>query len=297
MPYQSLRTLRSELTGIRLAAADTSLWSIIATVNQRARTAINDAVRTYPFHSIAVYSSAKLTSGAAIAIPPAIERIVSIEAIDTSTGATIVPSNYNHVPDGSTNLLTVHITRAPTVTHFLKIKYERRTEMLPENRSLQASVDSVGNVSVQVESPQSLPQEWEPQGYLELSNPTASLIEVCYYNSINPALGFNVIKGQLNTPALAWAANTSIIVSPVITAPPESVAVIMAGAEANMYNFWLSHRALYDQYTALTGLATLDIAELLGIVRTTEDRADRRYKRLRKPPPPGRAKTRIRGDR
>ena len=106
MPYQSLRTLRSELTGIRLAAADTSLWSIIATTNQRARIAINDATRTYPFYSVAVYSSAKLpSSGATISIPPAIERIVTIEALDATTGAGLVPSAYNHVPSPSTTYL------------------------------------------------------------------------------------------------------------------------------------------------------------------------------------------------
>jgi hypothetical protein len=79
--------------------------------------------------------------------------------------------------------------------------------------------------------------------------------------------------------------------------PPEAVAVMMSAAEANMYQFWLSHRALYDQYTALAGVQALDIAELLGMVRTIEDRADRRYKRLRKPPTPTRSQTRMRVDR
>ena len=299
MPYQSLRTLREELTGIRLAAANTSLWSIAATINQRARSAVNDAVRTYPFYSRAVYSSAQLpSSGATIPIPTDVERIISIEAVNTSTGAAIVPSDYRHVPTGSTNLLTVYITRQPADTYFLKVSYERRMEMLPENRSLAAAItDSLGPVTVQVNSPGTLVTDWEPQGYLELSNAAGTAMEVCYYNSINPAVGFNVVKGQLNTPPLTWALASSITVSPVVMIPPEATAVIMAAAEANMYSFWLSHRALYDQYTALTGLQTLDVAELLGIVRTTEDRADRRYKRLKKAPPPTRVKVGIRGDR
>lgn len=298
MPYQSLRTLREELTGVRLGASDTSLWSIVTTVNQKARNAINDAVRTYPFESVAVYSSAILpSSGVTIAIPPAIERIINIEAVEASGLGTIVPRDFDHIPTGTTNLLTVHITRAPTTTFFLKIEYARRTEMFPEDLSLAASVTSSGG-TVQVARPEALAHEWEPEGYLELSDPDVDNIEVCYYNSIQHDLGFNVIgRGQLGTPIGTWAVGSSITVSPVISAPPESVAVIMAGAEANMFNFWLSHRALYDQYTALTGLQTLDIAELLGIVRTTEDRADRRYRKLKKVPRVTQAKLRIRSDR
>jgi len=118
-----------------------------------------------------------------------------------------------------------------------------------------------------------------------------------YYNSINHETGFaGLVKGQMGTRTLQWTVSDSITVSPVVTMPPEAVAVILSSAESNMFQFWVSHRALYDQYTTLAGVQSLDIGELLGMIRTGEDRADRRYKRLRKPPTPTRTKTRIRGD-
>jgi len=54
-----------------------------------------------------------------------------------------------------------------------------------------------------------------------------------------------------------------------------------------MYHFWVRNRALYDQFTAVASLQNLDLGDLLGLVRTEEDRADRRYKRSRQAPAPG----------
>jgi hypothetical protein len=299
MAYQSLRTLRAELTDIRLAAADTSLWSIQATVNQRARVAINDALRAYPFFQRAVEHSIVLpASGRYVTLPKGVERVFSVRAKQTSGVGSITPSAFYHKPGENTNLLEVHITKTPLTSYWLEIDHERRVDALPNDRSLQASINSVGNVYVQVEDQESLVQDWPQQGFLELSDPDGKLLEVAYYNSINHELGFTgVVKGQMGTRTLAWTAANSITVSPVVMMPPEATAVVMAAAEANMYQFWLSHRALYDQYTALAGVQSLDIAELLGMVRTIEDRADRRYARIKKPPSPGRVQTQMRGDR
>jgi hypothetical protein len=296
MAYQSLRTLRNELTGIRLAAADTSLWSIVATVQQRARVALNDALRSYPFWTQAVYSSAVLSDPVQIIpLPPKVERVVAIKAMDTTLGTMLAPKDYLHLPQGNTNLITISVSRQPRESHYLEIQYEYRLEAFPEQVNLAAVVASNASI-ISVVNPHTLAQEWEPQGFLEIASPNNTYAEVVYYNSIDPNVGFHVTRGQLGTIPRYWPASDSAYATAVTNVPPEALSVIMAAAEANMYAFWVSHRALYDQYTSLVGLQQLEIAELLGIIRTTEDRADRRYKRVRRPPAPGQVRVRRRSD-
>ena len=54
-----------------------------------------------------------------------------------------------------------------------------------------------------------------------------------------------------------------------------------------MYKYWQAHRSLYDQWISVSGVTQLSAEELLGMIRTEEDRADRRYRKTKTLPKPG----------
>jgi hypothetical protein len=104
------------------------------------------------------------------------------------------------------------------------------------------------------------------------------------------------LRGLKGTTARTWAVGASVTINPVIFIPPEAEASLMSEAEANMFAFWISHRAMYDQYTSMMGIAALDVKDLLAMVRTLENRAERRSARVNKSMSPSRAKVSKRND-
>jgi len=125
-------------------------------------------------------------------------------------------------------------------------------------------------------------------GYLEIV-PAANtarhhLREVLKYQLATPT-GFTGLTRAVEGPLLNWSGGD--VVSAVFEGPHEAVPVIMAAAEGNMYGFWRAHRALYDQFTAVAGIQGMAPEDLLGMIRSEEDRADRRYRKVKKMPAPG----------
>jgi len=86
-----------------------------------------------------------------------------------------------------------------------------------------------------------------------------------------------------------------------LEAPHETYSVIVLESQANMFQYWLGHRAMYDQFATASQIAQLDVEEILTIVATLRKQAGERYLRLTapekyQPPKPGTYKTERRKD-
>lgn len=287
---KSLRTLTEELTGIRLAAADTSLWSIQSSVAERARLAINDAINTHKFYYEAVDQTIRLPYKALkVAIPPWAERVIEVGMWDSSMVVLTSVTDFDHIPTPQTNLIKVDVTPASTNSaRYLEVHYEARVQELPPPMSLKTNVGSADATFVVPVNAYKAKGNWPPEGYFELSAMQTSregYREVVHYQSISATTGFLCdVRGAMDTTPLAWAASDSVYISPLLVAPPEAIASLMVEAEANMFAYWVGHRAQYDQYVVAAGQEALDVETILAVVRTLEGRAERRYSKVRRVP-------------
>lgn len=301
---KSLRQLRSDLVDVRLQANNASVWSMVTTVTRKANQAINDAIATYKFSVEGIYSSVALTSGpSVIALPQDIGRIIRIEAAGDTSRARRAITVYNHVPTAQTNLLYLNQSAASanvlsgnnvTPVEKLDIIYEYRQEALP------ADIVVIGNglttvggdLTVSGGSPAAV---WRSPGYLELSVPleTSDIREIVRYDLALPT-GFTGLTRNIE--GMLWHWTGGSVISAVYEAKEETVPVLMASAQATMYDFWIRHRALYDQYNLAAGVPPLDAKELLQISTSYERRADLKYRRIMTLPKPSHIKARrIRG--
>jgi len=298
---KSLREIREELTGIRLAAVETSIWNVVTTINKRALVAINDAIRTYEFPVMEVYSSANLaTTANVIVMPQNTRRILGIRGQpDTITGRVETNLEYRYFPTTMTKYLVINVDNTLEAGR-VDIHYEYRLTEFPEDLLLMTAVPKV---SVQffagTDTFGGVPAQWEGPGYVELTNTSSgNAREVIWYESVvhtdnNKVVFRNPVRAVEGATGL-WPAGTKV--SKTIPIDPEALAVIQPAAEANMFAYLAGHRALYDQYSILVGVGALDITDVLAMVRTIEDRADRRYKRQKKAPAPGRVQLRGRSN-
>ena len=298
--FKSNRGLREELTGIRLAAAGTSIWNIAVAIDRRAGVALNDALKTYPFPVNRVYNSVSMASeGGVIALPPNVLRVTKVEGVSSSLQATVLISDYKLTPAPYTSLLEVNVQDAATSSFFLNIEYEEIVQQMPDDKSI-AAPPTAALGTILVNNPNDLPITWPARGWAEITatdTSAAGMVELIEYTTTLAASGVvPVTRGAAGTVARDWSVYSSVILSPVVVVPPEAMAVVMKAAEANMYEFWAGHRATYDQYVAITGFAQLDVADILAITRVLEDRAERRYKRLKDPPAVTRVQVKRRGD-
>ena len=115
--------------------------------------------------------------------------------------------------------------------------------------------------------------------------------EVVRYDLTLPGAFTGLTRG---VEGMVWAWTQGCVVSAVYEAPDHTVPVIMAKAQAAMYEFFLKNRAVYDQYTAIASEQAMSVGDLLGLSRAMEDKADRGYKRIRTLPAPTKARVRIR---
>ena len=300
---KSLDELQSQLLNIRISAANDSLWSLGATIGNRARTALNDAIGAYKYRVSELFTSGQVTDRAvAIVMPRNTDRVISVHAVDAS-GATRVPIKaYTFLPTTMTKLLRidqqVKLLPATEAIRDVEVEYEARLKEFPPLVAIAAgygtqaaAMDSaISWVRVTGGSPATV---YDSPGYLEITSVTTTareyLREVVRYEQALPT-GFTGITRAVEGALMNWSGGD--IVSPVFEGPSNAVPTIMASAEASMYHFWISHRSLYDQWAAVSGLQAIDTEQLLGLVRTEEDRADRRYRKSKKLPRPGDAQIR-----
>lgn len=290
---RSGRQLVDELTGIRIAAVDTSIWSIVTTVRERARLAINDALQTYPIPISRVFNSLSLPDTGIYVLPAEVDRITNIIAVTSSGSTSKFVTGFRHIPTEQTNLIEVKVTGAVVA----RVEYESRVTELPSDLLQKSGSDlTTGSLTLTVSKP--MFEVWPRQGYIELTPMAATISrELVYYNSLAPTGNFYLTsRGAGGTSAQAWTASHSIRVSPVVMMPPQGLAVIMKGAEGNMYSYWAGHRAMYDQYVAIVGESGMDVTDVLALVRVFENQADVRYTRIKRPPGPARVQSGKRKD-
>lgn len=314
---KSSRQLIAELTGIRLAAVDTSLWGIVTTLNERARVALNDALRTYPVPVRAVYNSIpyRTSNLQPVAIPEDVERIIDVVAVNALELTTRIQiTNWKHKPTAYTNMLELEIpsyfitehSSASVGNYWLTIDYETYFREFPRERALSTTFTPTMSVMTLHDSG-SIPGEWPAVGFIEFITAAGAVSvpdgvkEYAHYNSINGLYGFLNVdrRGIFGSMPETWA--SSVWVYPVVAFTSEALPAVMLQAEANMYSYWAGHRAQYDIYTTLAQQAQLDVTEILQLVATYEKRASDKYERLNPPPAkvmmrPTRAKVSRRSD-
>ena len=288
---QSLRQLSDELLGVRLRATNVSLWGIEATLTEAARSALNEAVRTYDFKVQRTYYSVILPAAkrTVVVLPKDVDSIIEIYATGNTSGA---PRRrlvgYDYRPTTETNLLYIEAKTYPGVRN-AEILYESRVTEIPANVAIAATFNTVDR-SVQITG--GVPAaEWRAPGFFEISSyADTSQREIVRYGAVMPSFftGLERNVGGVRTMAMNWTVGD--IISQVLEIPNEGLPTIFAAASAEMYHYWVRNRALYDQFTAIASHQQLDLGDLLGLIRTEEDRADRRYKKATKGPAPGHVK-------
>lgn len=279
--FKSIRQLSEELLGVRLGAANTSLWSIGATLVERARTAVNEALDTYPVTYPAMYYSATLSSGAPIVLPSNIKSVTSLRTWSHSNSPSVNVTDIRHVPSLTTNLL--YVNRLPRL-NLLGVGVEMEVEVdvydLPSD-VVAAQTVTIGAQAVVI-SGSMIAGIWPEMGYLEFTPPpniNTSQREVVQYGGVN-AQGFLNLTRAVSGGAVEWT--TGAVISAVVPFIPGMTAVVQKAAQANMYQFWMAHRMQYDRYVALSGVQAIDMPTVLTLVRTLQDEADRKYARVMK---------------
>lgn len=273
---KSLRELREDLTGIRISAASDSLWNIVATINDRARIAINDALNVYAFYTPEVYNSISPNTRVSV-VPRDIARVVALNQVSPSSGKVLPVTAFNLLPTPVTCMLMVQALPSKSDTDsYLEMHYQSRLTQLPEDTFLGATLPQ-DNTSPIVSTGCSPVSYWRAPGYLEITHPSRTSREIVRYECVGPT-GFSCITRAVVGEYLEWPEGSRIsVVAPIAD---ESVAVLMQHAEGNMYQFWVSHRTQYAQYTANAGLSAVDLSDVVTLVRLSDERAERRYAKI-----------------
>jgi len=298
---KSLRQLQDELVNLRLTAIDNSLWELKTTLREKTRSAVNDGVAIYESKLRQTYTSLVLTgTPQIIAIPRDIGRVISINVVGATNEVSRKITDWQHRPTAHTNLLQInarshnawpYVAVEPTLAH---LDYEPAFRELPADLATLSALTptALGPVGVTGGSPGST---WRAPGYFELSFPSTSTIhpvrEVVRYNTVTSTT-FDLLERGIEGVQIDWAAGA--IISAVYEAPENAMPVIMARAQASMYEFWVRHKATYDQYQALAGEQALTLQDLLTVSRAFEDKADRSHSRIKRPPAPAQARVRVR---
>lgn len=281
---RSLRELRTELLGVRLSATGISQWYVEAAVNEYARVALNDAISNFAPTVEAVYTSGVPTN-AVIVLPRHVERVTAVE-VPSTTGATLV-KHWEYRPTAHTQM--VYIGDTISTGTRLDVTYVYQQPQLPADVYLVS--DSYSSVQVSGASPANT---WPAapayvEFYLETGNYAHR--EVAMYTAVTPT-GFSGLVRNLEGENRFWWGGSTI--SPCWVAPDRDRRPIMLMAQAVMYEYWMRHRALYDQYTAMASMQAMSLEDLQLLVRDLESRAMLAWSQRgqRQIPAPGRAKLR-----
>ena len=254
---RSLHNLQTELLDVRISAANSSLWSLGATISDRARRALNDAVGVYKYRVSELFTSGQVADRAVqIVMPGNTDRVIAVHAVDSS-GTTRVPIKaFSLLATPMTKLLRidqqVKLIPATTAIRAVEVEYEARLKQFPATLHLAATVTS-GEVNFADVTDGSPALFWESPGYFEITpgadtSHERSHREVVRYELALPT-GFTGLTRGVEGYAIAWSGGDRV--SAVFEGPTEAIPTIMAAAEATMYKFWQSHRSLYDQWISM----------------------------------------------
>lgn len=277
---KSLRQLNNELIGIRLDATNVSLWQVQAELAEYGRTAINDAIAAFPVDVEVVEDSLMPigSSPAVVVLPKEVRRVTQV----VCGGSELLHWEYKPTPTTA----LVHIY--DTVTTCVSVWYTVRQPPMPKDVTI--AVDSIGSVQT---SAANLAWTWPaPPAYVEFSVNTggAEYREVAMYRGIT-ATGFTGLVRGIEGKQTVWPAGSNV--SLCYYADDRYLRPVMLLSQAVMYEGFLRHRALYDQYTAIASMQQLGLDEVQMLIRDLEARANLAYHNLRK----GRLPAPVRGQR
>lgn len=259
---KSLRELRKELTGIRMNATNVDQWNVVETVNEYARIAINDAITAFPVRVGMTYTSGVAANGVLI-LPYPVERVISVEDCGGDPARREI-EHWKVFTTPSTVYLRVH----GVFDGRLDVAYVYRQPPLP--RDTVSNVDSSAAITVTGAKPSNT---WpKPPAYIEMSLDTTDdgEREVAMYGEVTDT-SFAQLSRAVEGVEQAWVAGTPI--SACYIAPDGDLRPTMLLAQAVMYEFFLRHRALYEQYTAMASMQALGLDDLQLLIRDLEARA------------------------
>jgi len=287
---KSLRQLTNELTGVRMNATNVSLWHASATLIETARTAINDAIGIFPIRAQEVDIGNIVQAGGIVVLPRRIEEIVRVEVAGDTVTSRHALNHWDFYPTHQTTYLRIHDV---TSSSRVDVTYLYPQGALPIGLYVASDVGITGILTTPSFAPGS---QWPAgAGYLELSDQSTGvqeLREIVRYERVN-ASGFWEITRQVEGSTGTWPPGISYI-SPVWVAPTNAMRPVMLQAQASMYEFWITHRVQYEQYTAIASMQALSLEELQLLIRDLEARAAVARRRNRRLPPPAAGKLRRR---
>lgn len=285
---KSLRQLTFELTGVRLNATNVSLWQTAATLTESARTAINDAIGLFPTRVQEVAADNTVHAGGIVIVPRGVEEVVRVEACGGTTASRYPLKHWDFYPTSQTTYLRVFDV---TSSSKVDVTYLHTQGELPIGLYVASDMGVTGILTTPSFAPAS---QWPAgAGYLELSDGSTGvqdLREVVHYNSINSS-GFWGITRQVEGSTAIWPAGVTRV-SAVWVAPADAMRPMMLQAQASMYEFWITHRMQYEQYTAIASMQALNVEDLQLLIRDFEARAAVARRRNRRLPPPSAGKRR-----
>ena len=277
---KSLRQLTNQLTGVRLDATNIAQWNVVAAVNEYARIAINDAIGVFPVQVEMVHTSGVLQEGV-IVLPRRGAEVVRVEAVgDTVSTPRREVKHWNVYTTPSTVFLRVYGDVAGRVD----VTYRYKQSPLP------ADIAMISDSVTAMETSGAVPKDtWpSPPAFIEFYDPGNPLQrEIAKYTNAGTMCFSGVVRGVYGERRI-WGSGTMI--SACWVAPDEDLRPVMLMAQAVMYEFFIRHRALYDQYTAIASMQAMTLEELQILIRDLEARARLDYEsRRRAPPPTGRS--------
>lgn len=305
---RSFRWILHNLQSVRVAAVDTSLWSLGATLTERVRHAVNSAISKYGISYQATYTSIYFNvEQEYIAIPSSIRRILEVRVVGDTGHFAATLSDAHVIATHATTLMKVDVPARMNLpsSFWIHMDVEGVTEFVPPEVALAGAITPVTN-TVSVTPSHQVASYWNKDGgTFELyatnfsSSWPAHLREIVTYNSIDLE-GFNgfmsIFRGAYGTVAHSFPVEASVTISPIIQATAAGHEAILLQAEANMYNYWVGHRAQYDRYTAVSGIQQMDPADILAISRTFEKRAEDLMAGRQRTIKPGKMRQKVRND-
>jgi len=265
---RSLRDLTDQIVGVRLHAATVELWSLVATVQEHIRIALNDALMEFPILVEEVFQSGTMI-GNALVMPRPVNRILRVEvAGDTITNPRTL-LHWEYRPTAHTNIVRVHDGVSTGAT--MVVTYQYQQPSLPPYVYLVS--DSLTSV---VCTGAHLPSTWPaPPAYIELYHTTTGTFvtrEIAMYQALVAPTSFSgLVRGIEGHQQYHPVGAT---VSACWNVPDDTrLRAVMLLTTAGMYEAFIRHRTDYNQFTAIASMQAMTLEEMQVLVRDYESRA------------------------
>ena len=268
---KSYRELVSQLTGVRLAATNVSLWAMAGVLEDYARTALNDAVSTFPVH---IELAATHTLAAAIPLPAYLIRVTRVTTLPQSGEAQEV-IHWDFYPATDTAFLCFQDSLS---LGQVAVYGSYQQPLFPPK--VYVTSDSITTVNCSGGDLLSLYPAGPAHIELYYTSQSRDYREVVRYTT-RAANQFSGLTRQIEGKSGPWPSGAQV--SLCLAAPDNMVRPVELMAQAVLYETFLRHRALYDQYTAIASIQALGLDDLQTLIRDLEARARLAYTAANKP--------------